>query len=195
MFEFFLALFGGAYWGSRILNTYSKDKKDSIATKNKLDRIDALNKKYCAPSYITSFIEKQIKENREDLEKEFHDDLVFIFGKNFETDKNNPNVYSDWYYSLQDSLKHLILARDYKMMEDFIGGYSSGYKREHAKYCIRLFKKINEYINDEEVELTLRPGLWGGQESWSVYCATFVPAIYNPWLNDMNAKMWMSMLK
>lgn len=189
MFEFFIALFGGIYWISRISAYKTREKVDKIQNEITQAYRSAITDEHRAPLQLIEELDRRIKLNLPELQKEFHDDLVYIYGEYFISDQNSLAKRRNWYYSVPEAIRHLILARDYKQMERFVIGYSTGVYPEQAKYSIRLFKRMNEYIEDEQCQLTLCPYFNGTEKGWSIYYADFKPAVWNLYADYPQAKM------
>lgn len=191
--EFFIALFGGIYWIWKLARADTQKKRDKISDECRRAYLTSLTDKYFATCQLTEKVENHIRIHMDELLKEFHEDLTYIYGSGFDTYKDRITKPIDWYYSIQESLKHLILARDYKKMVGFIGGYSSGIRQEQTPYSLRLFKKINDYMNVKECRLTLQPYSVGSVPGWSVHCAKFKPEVWNVYANhpESNEEYWM----
>ena len=188
MIEFFIALFGGAYWIYRFSSAKIEKKRDAKKDEQRRFYLSNFKDKYFADRQLLEEVERYVRNNLYKLQEEFHDDLVYIYGRWYKTEQKNPNIWKKWYYNIPDALKFLILARDYKKIEDRYV-YSAGFRQEQTQYSIRLFKRMNEYIEDAPCQLTMYPQDVGIPLKWSIYCARFKTAAQNTYANYPEAKM------
>lgn len=188
MLDFFIALFGGAYWSYKILSAKKQKANNKIIEQEREQERERLINLYFAPSSLIDRVRRVYVQNQTSIFiDEFHDDLSYIYGENFEQDQYNPEICKNWYYSIQDSLLHLILAKDFKKMYDFLGTYSPGLTKEQVLYSRRLFKKINEYV-DEPCQLTMVPIYHHQHLEWPIMCK-FKPAAWNVCANYPESRM------
>lgn len=177
MFDFLVSLFGGIFYSGRALGDASNKKRKEEDRAQTEEYKLSVSDDYYATKQLAEEVELYIKQNFGDLLNEFHDDLVYIYGENYMTDRFDRKKTKDWYYSIPASLKHLILARDYKKMVWY--NYNTGVTNEQTPYSLRLFKRINEYIGDPRCQLTRRPA-YGCTTTLRWYaCGYYMPAINN----------------
>jgi len=79
MFEFFIALFGGAYYGGK----YLKEKSDDIEYQKRADNSYEWSKKIDFMWSMEPFDKLDDPKERWDLLESMSDDLTYVFGENW----------------------------------------------------------------------------------------------------------------
>ena len=173
---FFIALFGSIYLIYKYISRKQQAKQDKIEY-NKLQQDVKSVFAYRASYQTVEKIREYINSNYAQVKQEFANDLKYIFGDDFENDAKNPEITKNWFYDIPTSLEHLILARDYKQMNNFVFPFYPAGKGDQTKYSLRLFKLINQYMAVSICELTLCPDRSpiDLQLRWNISGADFLP--------------------
>ena len=129
--------------------------------------------------YLDEEVDRFIDCNFQRLVDEFRDDLIYIYGKNYLYDNIYKGTKRKWKYGIKECLKHLVLAKYYGRLSNWPCSYSTGIE-DQVYSSLRMFKRINDYIQSEECELTMVPRIDSSNEClWGPQGAVFKPAVFN----------------
>lgn len=166
MFEFFIALFGGAYYSAKYANEKHELRSIDKEITNKNAFIRSLKSRVCADSQTEYQTAEYVKcgKHFDEICKELEEDFLFILGENWRSIIRIPKNYGD-YSSLKGHsywAYHLLLAKTGKMDSfEFSQGYCVGGIREkdaNIRFAQRIEKRLNEAgVN---VRLALELDMW-----------------------------------
>ena len=169
MFEFFIALFGGLFYTSKLLSDKSKinDAERSFNEGVELDKV--IRKEVETSADVVESIRRKVyKTTFADMKDELKDDLIFVYGENYESVCKGISNY--W-------ACNLLLSHIGKVDWDaFAYGFQLGGEKtvaEDIRFCQRIEQNLNN--NGIGLKLYLKP-------KYSTYTKSYD---YNPCAKHM----------
>lgn len=151
MFEFFIALFGGLFYTGKILSDKSKIDEAERDFNESVELDKAIRKEVEAPADVVASVKQKVyKTTFAELRNELKDDLMFVYGENYETVCKGITNY--WAYNLL--LSHMGKAD----WDAFAFGFQLGGEKtisNDIKFCQRIEQNLND--NGVGLKLYLNP--------------------------------------